>query len=309
MGPRKLAAPAGQAAQGTSRPRIGLALGSGGARGFAHIAVFEALDEMGIRPVSIAGSSIGAVMGAAFATGMSGAALREHVLRTFRNRAEVIARLLKARVGRLSDLFSRGGNPVLVDGEMLLDAFWPPDVPDRFEQLALPFTAVVTDYHAGEAVPVRRGPLVTAVAASMAIPSLVRPVTLGGRVCIDGGASDPLPYDLLGDAAALDLVVAVDVSRTRGREISIDAAGEAAGPDIPEGLGLAIGATQIMQGLIVAGKLARQPPDILLKPAVERFRALDFFAAPEILAAADPIKDEIRRKLAPYLAGAGDTAP
>jgi NTE family protein len=182
-------------------------------------------------------------------------------------------------------------------------------VPDRFEQLALPFTAVVTDYHAGEAVAVRRGPLVTAVAASMAIPSLVRPVTLGGRVCIDGGASDPLPYDLLGDAAALDLVVAVDVSRTRGREISIDAAGEAAGPDIPEGLGLAIGATQIMQGLIVAGKLARQPPDILLKPAVERFRALDFFAAPEILAAADPIKDEIRRKLAPYLAGAGDTAP
>jgi NTE family protein len=285
----------------TGAPRIGLALGSGGARGLAHIAVFEALDEMGIRPVAIAGSSIGAVTGAAYAAGLSGAALRDHVQRTFRNRAEVIARLFKARVGKLSDLFARGGNPVLVDGEALLDAFWPADVPDRFEHLALPFTAVVTDYQAGEAVAVRRGPLVTAVAASMAIPSLVKPVLLGGRVCIDGGAANPLPYDML--EGEPDVIVAVDVS-TRGRETIGDVAPEAA--DIPEGLGLAIGATQIMQALIVAGKLARRPPDILLKPGVERFRALDFFAAREILEASEPIKEEFRRKLDTFLTARAD---
>jgi NTE family protein len=298
-----------------SEVRIGLALGSGGARGLAHIAVFQALDEMGIKPVAIAGSSIGAVTGAAYAAGISGDALRDHVLRTFRNRAEVIARLLKARVGRFSDLFARGGNPILVDGEVLLDAFWPPAVPDRFEHLAVPFAAVVTDYHAGEALAVRRGSLVTAVAASMAIPSLVRPVTLGGRVCIDGGAANPLPYDMLGGTARPNVIVAVDVSRARGRESRGETGPETAS-DIPEGLGLALGASQIMQGLIVRDKLARQPPDILLKPAVERFRALDFFAAEDILAAAQPIREEFRRKLAPFLPGqptaselAGDFAP
>ncbi len=67
---------------------------------------------------------------------------------TFRNRARTISKLIEARVGRITDLWQKGlGNPVLLDGEKLLDLFWPEAVPDRFEQLAIPFAAVATDFH------------------------------------------------------------------------------------------------------------------------------------------------------------------
>ena len=102
------------------------------------------------------------------------------------------------------------GNPVLIDGERLLDLFWPEAVPDRFEELAIPFTAVAADYHRHAEVVLADGPLTPAVAASLAIPGLVRPVALGGRVLIDGGAIDPLPYREL--LAPGRIVFAVDVS-------------------------------------------------------------------------------------------------
>ncbi|MCA4909542.1 MAG: patatin-like phospholipase family protein, partial [Methylobacterium sp.] len=84
-----------------AKPRIGLVLGSGGARGLAHIVAFEAFDRLGIRPAEIAGTSIGAILGAAYASGFSGTALRQHALREFRNRTEVMTRLFQARVGRI----------------------------------------------------------------------------------------------------------------------------------------------------------------------------------------------------------------
>ena len=191
-------------------PEIALVLGAGGARGLSHIAVLEAFDELGVKPARIAGCSIGAIIGAAYAAGLSGRELREHALSTFRDRARVIARLLDCRVGKLADLVRGLGNPVLIDGERLLDLFWPEAVPDRFEELAIPFTAIAADYHRHSVVMLHDGPLTPAVAASLAIPGLVRPVALGGRVLIDGGAIDPLPYrDLL---APNRIVVAVDVS-------------------------------------------------------------------------------------------------
>jgi len=125
-------------------PSIALALGAGGARGLAHIAVLEALDEMGLAPIAIAGTSIGAIIGAAYAAGMKATRIRAHALSVLRNRTKVFGSLFEARVGRLGDLFARG-NPVLLDGERLLDRFWPDEVPDAFEDLVIPFTAVATD--------------------------------------------------------------------------------------------------------------------------------------------------------------------
>ncbi len=112
-------------------PRIGLVLGAGGARGLAHIVVLEALDELGVRPAHIAGTSIGAIVGAAYAAGMPARALRAFALASFRDRARVVTKLLSARVGKITDLISRSGigNPVLVDGERILDLFWPEAVP------------------------------------------------------------------------------------------------------------------------------------------------------------------------------------
>ena len=120
-------------------PRIGLVLGSGGARGLAHIVVLETLDRLGVRPVQIAGTSIGAILGAAYAAGTTGAELHAHVVKDFRDRTDVMTRLFQARVGRLADLWKGGlGNPVLVDSEAILARFMPKPLPDRFEDLSIP---------------------------------------------------------------------------------------------------------------------------------------------------------------------------
>ena len=171
----------------------------------------EALDEMGIRPVAIAGTSMGAVVGAAYAAGIEGRAIPTHILRVLRNRSDVMGKLLRARVGRFADLVLRGrGNPVLLDPEICLDLFWPSGMPSRFEDLDIETIIVATDYLSRNEVAHDAGPLRPAVAGSMAIPGLFRPVLFGDGVLIDGGAVNPLPYDLLFSLA--DIVVAVDVT-------------------------------------------------------------------------------------------------
>ncbi|SDR60692.1 NTE family protein [Rhizobiales bacterium GAS191] len=281
-----------KAAPGTTtpkRPSIALALGGGGARGLAHIAVLEALDEMGLRPVAIAGTSIGAIIGAAYAAGLPAARIRAHVLSALRNRTRVFASLIEARVGRIGDLFTRG-NPVLIDGERLLDRFWPDEVPDAFEDLAIPFTAVATDYYGRGEVAFTSGALVSAVAASMALPGLIKPVEIAGRLLIDGGAVNPLPCDLVRGKA--DILIAVDVTAAP----SVEENGQ------PSAFSTLFGAAQIMQGAIVSAKLRTHPPDLLVRPDVDGFGALDFFKAQRILDAAAPAKAKFKEKLAARLA-------
>lgn len=147
------------------RPRIAIALGGGGARGIAHVLALEALDEMGIRPVAIAGTSMGAVVGVAYAAGIEGRAIRTHILRVLRNRSDVMGKLLRARVGRFADLVLRGrGNPVLLDPEICLDLFWPSGMPSRFEDLDIETIIVATDYLSRNEVAYDAGPLKPAVA-------------------------------------------------------------------------------------------------------------------------------------------------
>ncbi|MBV9139123.1 MAG: patatin-like phospholipase family protein [Hyphomicrobiales bacterium] len=268
-----------------AKPSIALALGGGGARGLAHIAVLEAFDEMRLVPVVIAGTSIGAIIGAAYAAGVPAARLRTHALSSLRNRTKVFGAIFEARVGRFGDLFARG-NPMLLDGERLLDRFWPEDVPDMFEDLAIPFVTIATDYYGRGAVTFDSGSLVSAVAASMALPGLVRPVGIGGRLLIDGGAANPLPCDILTGKA--DIVVAVDVTAPPSVE-------EARAPDAFSTL---FAAAQIMQAEIAKARMKARPPDILVRPSVDGFGALDFFKAARILEAAEPAKAKLKEELA-----------
>lgn len=280
------AAPAVNFERAASGPIIAIALGSGGARGLAHIAVLEALDELGVAPAAIAGTSMGAVIGAAYAAGMPGREIRAYATRILRNRAEVMGKLLRARVGRFSDLVLRGrGNPVLLDGEVCLDLFWPNVVPDYFERLATPLLVVATDFFDRRELVMSSGPLAPAVAGSMAIPGLIQPVAYEGRFLIDGGAVNPLPYDLLFDRA--DIVIGVDVTFGRRRR-------EMRRPAPFESM---FGAAQIMQGAITAQKLKMRSPDILVRPAVDQFAVLEFRRASQILRAAESAKDELKRQL------------
>ena len=195
---------------GAAEPIVAIALGSGGARGFAHIAVLEALDELGVAPAAIAGTSIGAMIGAAYAAGMSGRDIRAYTLGAVRSRSEMMGKLLRARVGRFSDLVLRGrGNPVLLT-QRLPRPVLAEAVPDFFEELTKPLLVVATDFYDRRELVMTTGALAPAVAGSMAIPGLIQPVAYNGRYLIDGGAVNPLPYDLLFDRA--DVVIAVDVT-------------------------------------------------------------------------------------------------
>lgn len=265
-----------------------LALGAGGARGLAHIAIIEALDELGVKPVAIAGSSIGAVIGAGYAAGMSGRAMRRHLITLAHDRGEVLRRVMACRAVGWSDILGAGfGNPLVVDGLKFYDAFLAELLPDAFSDLAIPLTVLAADLHAREPVVFTQGPLKPAIAASFAIPGLVRPLQLD-RVLVDGGAVDPLPFTCLRGAA--DIIVAVDVS---------GGAAEARGvPDPWESLFATI---SVMGHTIVSEKLKGGAPDLVARPNIGIFRMLDFFQASAILRAAEPIKAEVKERLGALL--------
>ncbi len=277
--------------QAPAHPPLAIALGGGGARGLAHIAALEAFDELGLKPTAIAGTSMGAVIGAAYASGLSARELRDHVLAATANRRAAMGKLMKARVGRWSDLVRKGlANPVLLDAEICLDLFWPSGVCDHFEQLEIPLQIVATDFYGRSERVFSSGSLTSAVAGSMAMPGLIRPVDYGGRVLVDGGAVNALPYDLLFETAGI--VIAIDV--TFGGRSKLKRS--------PSPFEAMFGSAQIMQEAVTNQKLRARMPDILIKPAVSGFTVLDFFKAKEIFSAAAPAKEELKRRIGAVMA-------
>jgi NTE family protein len=267
-----------------------LALGGGGARGLAHIAVIEALDEMGVKPKAIAGTSIGALIGAAYAAGMRGRDIRRHVIALAHDRAETVRRLIQARAGGLAELFTAGfGQATLVDAEKFCAQFLPDAVPEDFSALAIPLTVVATDLYRRQEVAFTSGPLRRALAASIALPGLMRPVAVDGHILIDGGATDPLPFEHLRGRA--DLVVAVDISGVPPDDRS----------DMPSAFECLYTTVLVMGSAIVAAKLRYAAPDLVLRPKIGLFRTLDFYRASAILRAAEPLKAEVKEKLGALL--------
>lgn len=273
-------------------PRVAVAFGGGGARGIAHIAVIEALDELGVRPVAIAGSSIGAIFGAGMAAGMSGADIRAYTLETIGNRSAVLNRLWSLGPASMRDGIGgfRLGHFNL---ERILEAFLPPDIPQDFADLKIPLKIAVTDYYGQAEVMVENGNLHTAIAASAAIPGLFMPVRIHGRIMVDGGIFNPIPWEHLMDAC--DIVIGVDVV----------GAPEGDGTHAPNRIDSMFGASQLMMQSAIALKMKLHPPHIFLRPSVNRFRVLDFLKAREVLEEAAPIKDELKRAYEGLLTAAG----
>jgi NTE family protein len=268
-----------------------LALGGGGARGLAHIAVIEALNEMGVKPTAIAGTSIGALIGASYAAGMSGKDIRHHVIAFAHDWSKTRRRLMTTRAGNLTDLLSgRLSQATQMDAEKFCEQFLPGRVPDDFAALEIPLIAMTTDLHRRSELPITSGPLRPALGASIAIPGLFRPVVIGGRVLIDGGTTNPLPFDRLSGLA--DRVIAVDVHGIP----------EADRVDIPNSWDTVYAAALVMGGAIIAAKLDRAPPDLVVRPNVSTFRTLGFLQASAIIRTAEAVKSEIKDKLGKLLA-------
>jgi NTE family protein len=268
-----------------------LALGSGGARGLAHIAVLEALDQIGVKPVAIAGTSIGALIGAAYAAGLSGHDIRRHVLAIAHARGELRRRFMKARVGTLSDLFAGSiSRATQMDAEKACAQFLPEAVPADFAALKIPLTVMATDLHRREEAPLSSGPLRPALAASIAIPGLFQPVVVDGRVLIDGGTTNPLPYDQL--AGRAEVIVAVDVfGEPMADRIDM--------PSLWESLYITV---LVMGSAILAAKLRHAAPELLIRPNVSPFRGMDFSQATSIIRSAELAAAEMKGKLAKLLA-------
>lgn len=267
-------------------PRIGLVLGGGGARGIAHVPVLEALDELGLVPTAISGTSIGAIYGAARAGGLSGADIRARTLEIFGNRTATLAKLWSMRPKKIGDLLTGGFGIGQINPQKILDTFVGEVIPERFEDCGIPLTVVATDFYGGEEVVFSRGDLRPAVAASIALPSLFKPVVIDGRVLVDGGIINPIPVDAL--PSEVDLIIAVDVvSFPEPRE----------GRSLPGAMEAIFGSTQILMQQVAAGRFERRRPDVLLRPPVNGIGTLDFLDAPRILEETACVKDELKRKL------------
>ncbi|HEY5965744.1 MAG TPA: patatin-like phospholipase family protein [Xanthobacteraceae bacterium] len=263
-----------------------LALGGGGARGLAHIAVAEALDEMGVRPVAIAGTSIGAIIGAGYAAGMTGREMRRYAIHMAHNRADVMRRMMRARAGKLRDIFGGGlGDATRLDAELLCEQFLPQELPQEFSGLGIPLTVVASDLFRRQEVVFSQGSLRRALAASISLPTIMRPVEHDGQVLVDGGATNPLPFEHLRGLA--DVIVAIEISGP----VSSDKR------DVPNALECLYATVLVMTHSIVQEKIRHGAPDLLLQPNVGSFRALGFLQASAILRAADPVKTEVKEKL------------
>jgi NTE family protein len=269
-------------AGGGSAPSFAIALGGGGARGFAHVLMLEALDELGIRPRLIAGTSIGALVGAAYASGISGADLHVFCHELFQKRTQIAKRLFTHWNAALGEKWGSSGISIF-KGERLMEALMPDTLPATFEELKIPFLAVTTDFYTQCPYVLTQGPLMPAIVASSALPGIMRPVELDGKVLIDGGFVNPVPFDLLKGHA--DIIAAIDVcagpQQSRGQ--------------VPSLIDAIIGSNQITMRSVMREKLKSAAPDILIRPDIGQFRVLDFYKIDDIFAASEPAKDEFKR--------------
>lgn len=268
-----------------SDPKIGLALGGGSARGLAHIPMLEVFDELGLKPSIIAGSSIGALIGAGYAGGMSAREIRERAEMLLANRLGAMRYIFGARKTRLSDLLAlRGLASLHVQGEKLVDLALPDHLPVNIEDMPITFKVVTTNYDLMTEHVFESGPMLRAVAASIAIPGVILGPVIDGHIHVDGGITNPLPFDHA--RQGMDIVIAIDVT---GR------------PRKPAGkhhsnMELAIGSLLIMFRQVANLKRAISPPDIYVESLMD-FSAGDFFKLPELLKAAEPAKDQLKREL------------
>ena len=281
--------------------RLGLALGSGSARGWAHIGVIRALEERGIKPDIVCGTSIGALVGGAYAAGEL-------------DRLEKwVTGIAWTTVLRLMDLTWRGG---LIRGTRLFTLFGTMLADREIDELPIPYGAIATELQSGRELWLRHGKLLEAVRASCAMPGLLTPVVRDGAVLVDGGLVNPVPVSMC-RALGADLVVAVDLSwgklgpyrrskerrevtprdepswigrmtskwaqrKDRREDPSIVKQEEE--PSIPSIFNVFLTSLDIVEMRVARSRLAGEPADVLITPLLPDFATMDFHRAGEAIA-------------------------
>jgi NTE family protein len=268
-----------------SGPRIGVALGGGSARGLTHIPYIEAMDELGLQPSVIAGTSIGALIGAGWAAGMRGQELREHSFEVLGTLRVIAGRLWQHQVQGIGGLF-RGKFSVQLEAMSVVDAFTPSSFPNDFKDLRTPLYVVATDFQSWHQTVFNSGKLRPAIAASIAIPSLFRPVAHQNHLLVDGSVVNPLPLDQAD----------IDTDFTIGIDVNGDPS-EGLHKTNHHPLDVWFGSAQIMMHSLIAHQMAAYPPDVYVRPHVARFGAHEYWRVREIITHVDAEKDRFKRIL------------
>ena len=282
------------------RPKIGIALGSGVARGWAHLGVLRGLARHGIQPDVIAGTSIGAMVGGAHLSARS-------------PQLEVWARALtKLKVISFLDIKLGGGG--VIGGSRLVAEMERNFGDLAIENLSAPFTAVAADLATGHEVWLNSGRLVDALRASFALPGVFPPVRIGDRWLVDGALVNPVPVSVC-RAMGAEIIIAVNLhadiigkARVPGKTYQAVAGFdlltelEAAGsedkswrldsfitrmfgrqPDAPSMFGVMVSALNIVQDRLSRSRLAGEPPDVAINPRVGHIGLLEFHRAAEVI--------------------------
>lgn len=275
--------------------KVGLTLGGGGAKGFAHIPILEVFDELGVKPYCITGTSIGAILGALYASGHSAADI-----------AEMVEQLIAPRSSRFKDIFRNKDSfkflelidphfsfkpQGLIKGEKFLGFLYEQMQVSTFEELSIPLKTVATDFWGRKPVIFDAGDLLPAVRSSMALPYIFTPVVVDGKVLVDGGLMNNVPHDLL--SPKCDIRIAVDIM------------GKQSTPKdkIPSPMDAVFHTYQVMMDAMAQEKLTNHPVDIYVQPPLMDVDILDFHKAEAIYKQGLSAKDDFKRKLEALLEG------
>ena len=290
----------------TRCPRIGLALGSGSARGWAHIGIIDALIEAGIEPDIVCGTSIGSLVGAAYVAGR---------LADLRQWAE--AATWREVVGLLDVRLSGGG---LINGNLVIEFLRLLGIAETIETYPKPYAAVATDLATGREIWLRSGPIGEAIRASIAFPGILSPARRGDQWLVDGGLSNPVPVSVC-RALGAEVIIAVNLNHDlvgRRFQTELDHEPSRGRPHVPKEFiarlltqlpaGLREQASQIaphlllrglstpgyfdvlanainiMQDYITRARLAGEPPHVMLLPRLRHIRLMEFNRAKEAIA-------------------------
>lgn len=287
-------------------PRIGLALGSGAARGWSHIGVVDALADAGIEPDIVCGTSIGSLVGAAYVAGQL-SALRDWAM----------AATWREIVGLMDVRLSGGG---VMDGRQIVTFLKGLGIAEPIESHAKRFAAVATDLVTGREIWLQSGPIHEAVRASVALPGILSPARIDGRWLVDGGLTNPVPVSVC-RALGADVIIAVNLNGDLvGRRFESQPEGAAEllqtpvpnesldamlrhlpqplrqpaeqmiprllqkGPSTPGYFDVISNSINIMQDQITRTRLAGEPPHVMLIPRLRDIGLLEFNRARETIA-------------------------
>ena len=291
--------------------KIGLTLGGGGARGICHIEFLKVLDDMNLKPSIISGTSIGAIIGAFYASGLSGKEINDILdtidISTKKTEKETslsnkeVNKLEKFVDDKITDIkeyykkfenihkmidISFFKNTSFIYGKGV-EKFFKENLPVKtFEELEIPLRIVATDYWEQKQVIFDSGDLIPAIRASMSIPAVFEPVIIDDMVLIDGGITNNLPYDIIQDEC--DITIAIDVSGNMSIPKKVKA------PNLFDNI---MTSFDILQDSIIKYQMKVKIPDIYIKPELKDVGILDFHKADEIIGSVKGDVVQLRREL------------